>query len=217
VEELIHAHAPGQARDPKSPAPGAAEVAVDLHAAARAIEAFLRALGHAPDSDPQLADTGRLVAEAFHGELLSGYRTDAREVLRDSVAATGGDLIVVRSIDVTCICPHHLLPASGVLHIGYVPAHKVVGLGAIARLAHCFSRRLILQETLCEEIVNALEAQLGAPAAGCIAELSPSCLTARGERPAHARAVSIATSGRLRSDPELRREFFTLARVGEAA
>jgi hypothetical protein len=41
---------------------------VDLHAAARAIEAFLTALGHPPESNPELRDTGRLVATAFHEE-----------------------------------------------------------------------------------------------------------------------------------------------------
>jgi GTP cyclohydrolase IA len=190
--------------------------AVDLDAAARAIEAFLCALGHPIDSDPQLADTGRRVAEAFHGELLAGYRSDPQELLRDSVASSGGDLVVVRGIDVTCMCPHHLLPASGVLHIAYVPTRRLVGLGALVRLAHCYARRLILQETLCEQIAGALESQLGAAAAGCIAELKPGCLTARGARPAHADVVSIATTGRLRHDPELRREFLALARVGEA-
>jgi GTP cyclohydrolase I len=190
---------------------------VDLAAAARAIEAFLVALGHPPDLDPQLADTGRLVAAAFHDELLAGYRIEPGEVLRESVASSGGDLIVVRAIDVTCICPHHLLPASGVVHIGYVPAGKVVGLGALTRLARCFSRRLILQETLCEQIVAALERELGASAAGCIAELTPMCLTARAEQPAHARVVTTASSGRMRSDAQLRQEFFACARVGETA
>ena len=191
------------------------DASVDLDAAARAIEAFLSALGHAPSGDPQLAQTGRLVATAFHEELLAGYRMDPAEILRDSVAASGGDLIVVRSLDVTCICPHHLLPASGVLHVGYVPGGRVVGLGALSRLALCFSRRLILQETLCEEVAAALERELGAPAAGCIAELAPACLTARGERPAHARVVTTATTGRLRHDAQLRHEFFAQCRVGE--
>lgn len=190
---------------------------VDLAAAARAIEAFLSALGHPTGSDPQLADTGRLVAAAFHDELLAGYGIDPVEVLRDSVASSGGDLVVVRAIAVTCVCPHHLLPASGVVHIGYVPAGRVVGLSALAQLAHCFSRRLILQETLCEQIVGALERELGASAAGCIAELAPTCLTARAERPAHARAVTTASTGRMRNDAQLRREFFACARVGETA
>jgi GTP cyclohydrolase I len=185
---------------------------VDLQAAARAIDAFLTALGHPPASDPELRDTGTLVARAFHEELLAGHRADPAEILRETLTATATDLILVRNLPVTCICPHHLLPASGVLHIGYLPGARIVGFGALARLAQAFARRLILQETLCERIADALCEHLEARGAGCIAELSPQCLCARGERPAHATVVTAATSGELRSNSALRAELFALAR-----
>jgi GTP cyclohydrolase I len=184
---------------------------VDLARAALAIETFLRALGHPVDSDAQLRNTGRLVATAFHDELLAGYREDPARILHDSIPAEGSDWVLVRDIDVTCMCPHHLLPASGVVHVGYLPSSKLVGLGAIARLARCYAQRLILQETLCERIAEALVEHLGAAAAGCIADLSPACLTCRGERPAHARVVTFGSAGRLRSDARLRREFLELS------
>jgi GTP cyclohydrolase I len=184
---------------------------VDLPAAARAIEAFLSALGHPPHADPELRETGMLVARAFHEELLSGHRADPAAILRETLAATASDLIVVRDLPVTCICPHHLLPASGVLHLGYLPGARIVGFGALSRLALAYARRLILQETLCERVAEALCAHLGARGAGCIAELQPQCLCARGDRPAQATVVTAATSGELRHDPERRREFFMLA------
>lgn len=188
-----------------------AEGRVDLEAAARAIENFLTALGHAPTSDAQLRETGKLVARAFHEQLLAGYRDDPAEILRESIAAHGGDLVVVRGVAVTCMCPHHLMPAKGVLHLGYLPGQKVVGLGALSRLAQCLSRRLTLQENLCEEVAAALMGELGARGAACIAELHPTCLTARDDSTAHADTVSVATLGLLRSDAQLRSEFFVLA------
>jgi GTP cyclohydrolase I len=186
---------------------------VDLAAAARAIEAFLRALGHAPEGDPQLADTGKLVAAAFHGELLAGYREDPARIFADSMPSSSSDLLVARGIDVTCMCPHHLLPSSGQLHIGYVPAGKLAGLGSLARLARCYAQRLVLQETLCELVATALVEHLGAAAAGCIADLAPGCLTCRGERQAHARVLSFAAAGNMQVDADLRREFLELAGV----
>jgi GTP cyclohydrolase I len=184
---------------------------VDLEAAARAIETFLTALGHAPASDAQLRDTGKLVARAFHEQLLAGYRSDPAEILRESVAAHGGDLVVVRGIAITCMCPHHLMPANGVLHLGYLPGTRVAGLGALSRLAQCLSRRLTLQETLCEEVAATLMRELDARGAACVAELHPTCLTARDDSTAHTDTVSVATLGRLRSDAQLRSEFFVLA------
>ena len=187
--------------------------AVDLQAAARAIEAFLTALGHPPASDPELENTGMLVARAFHEELLSGHRDDPAAILRETLNATSHELIVVRDIPITCMCPHHLLPATGVLHIGYLPGERIVGFGALSRLAQAYARRLILQESLCERVAQALTEHLGARGAGCIAELRPLCLTARGERPAQASVVTAATSGELLHDAALRREFFDLVRT----
>jgi len=188
-------------------------IAPDLPAAARAIEAFLSALGHSPEGDPELASTGRLVAAAFHDELLAGYRMDPAQILAESMPTQSRAMVVVRGIDVACMCPHHLLPSTGVVHVGYLPSDRIVGFGAIAQLARCYTRRLTLQETLCESIADALVEQLGAAAAGCIADLAPACLTCRGERPAHARVVSFATAGRMTDDASLRSEFLALAGV----
>ena len=208
------AHGQGTDSALVQPAPPLADRAnVDLAGAARAIEAFLRALGHAPEGDPELASTGRLVASAFHHELLAGYRMDPAKILAQSMPTQSRAMVVVRGIDVACICPHHLLPASGVVHVGYLPEDRIVGFGAIAQLARCYTRRLTLQESLCESIADALVEHLGAAAAGCVADLSPACLTCRGERPAHARVVSFATAGRMRQDAALRSEFLALAGV----
>ena len=48
----------------------------DLEGAARAIEAFLRAVGAPVGDDPGLEGTGRRVAEAWADDLLSGYAAD---------------------------------------------------------------------------------------------------------------------------------------------
>ena len=90
------------------------------------------------------------------------------------------------------------MPACGQVHVAYLPGTRIVGLGALARLVTCFSRRLILQETLCQSIADALLRHLGARGAGCVAELVPTCLTARGERCGGASALSIATAGEMR-------------------
>ncbi len=209
MEELKRSAAERAGSSQSNPPPTAA--GVDLTAAARAVEDFLRALGHPLDSDPQLTNTPQLVARAFHDDLLRGYRMRPAEILADTVAGSSSDFVVVRDLDITCMCPHHLLPASGVVHVGYVPNGRVVGLGALARLVECFSRRLILQETLCEQVAQALVTHLGARAAGCIAELEPACLRARGEEPAHARVLSMASAGAMRDDARLRDEFLSLA------
>jgi GTP cyclohydrolase I len=170
---------------------------VDRTRAAAAITEFLRALGFEPARDPELADTARLVADAYADELLVGYRLDPAEILADCVSASSSDLVAVRDIRAVIVCPHHLMPAVGVVHVAYAPAGRVVGFGALARLVSCYARRLTLQESLAESIAAALCTQLGARGAGCVADLSPTCLTARAERCDVARALSVATAGEM--------------------
>lgn len=169
--------------------------APDLDAAARAIEGFLAALGHPVSSDPELADTGRRVAEAFALELLSGYAQDPAAILADTTETRAPGLVVLSGIGTTAICPHHLLPASGVVHVGYLPSERVAGLGALARLVDCHARRLVLQEDLGQAIVDSLVTHLGARAAGVVVELRPSCVTARGSRQHGVSATTIAFAG----------------------
>ena len=178
----------------------------DLDRAARAIESFLDALGVPVSSDPELRDTGRRVAEAFANDLLEGYSLDPAAILAEATSSSAEGLVVVTGIATTAICPHHLLPASGVVHVGYLPGSKVVGLGAIARLVDCFARRLVLQEDLGQRVAGALVEHLGALGAGAVVDLVPTCMTARGGRRHGSRAVTTAWSGVMASEAAARQE-----------
>jgi GTP cyclohydrolase IA len=178
--------------------PGTGPGHVDRTRAAAAIGEFLRALGFDPQRDPELANTARLVADAYAGELLAGYRLDPAQILARSVGAEGSDLVAVRGIQTTIMCPHHLLPASGVVSLAYAPNGRVVGLGALGELVTCFARRLTLQETLVQQVADALMTHLGARGAACVAELNPTCLTARHDDCHAARALTVATAGEMK-------------------
>ncbi len=168
---------------------------VDLDRAARAVEELLRAVGAPLESDPELRETGRRVAEALANDLLSGYREDPAAILADATASEAPGMVLVTSIATTAMCPHHLMPATGVAHVGYLPGERVVGLGALARLVDCHARRLVLQEDLGRAIARSIVKHLGARGAGVVLDLSPSCLTARGGRRHGARAVTTAFEG----------------------
>ena len=181
----------------RGPIPAATPGTVDRNRAAAAISEFLRALGFTPEREPDLADTARLVADAYADQLLVGYREDAAEILSGSVSAVRSDVVAVRDIQTTIMCPHHLMPASGVVHVAYAPGERVIGLGALGRLVTCFARRLTLQESLVRAIVDALCEHAGARGAACAAELAPTCMTARAEHCHAASALSLATAGEM--------------------
>lgn len=188
----------------------------DLDAAARAVHELLRALGHDPADNPELADTGRRVAEALHRDLLAGHRVQVGELLRAGLCEAEGPsgLVVVRDLAVATLCPHHLMPALGTASVAYLPGTQVVGLGTLAALVDACARRLTLQESIGASVVDALMQHAGATGAWCRLSLVHACLAARGERQAGARVDTTAVRGDL--DTSAGRERLALALGGPA-
>lgn len=168
---------------------------IDRRAAARAIEDFLRALGHPPEGD--LEGTGERVADAWADDLLEGEAIDAAAVLREGAIEGdgGGGLVVVRELAVTTMCPHHLLPAHGTGLVAYMPGERIAGIGTLAHVVDALSRRLTLQERIGTAVVSLLTDELGARGALCRLSLVHSCLVARGERKAGAVVETLALAG----------------------
>jgi GTP cyclohydrolase IA len=168
---------------------------VDRLAAARAIEAFLRALDRDPEREPELVGTGERVAQAWADDLLEGYAVDVDGLLAQNVLAGTSELVVVRGLPVATTCPHHLMPSTGEATVAFAPRDRIVGVGAVARLVDAFARRLALQEQLGEQVVAALERHLGPRWAACRIVLSHTCMIARGERTHGARVETVALRG----------------------
>jgi GTP cyclohydrolase I len=167
----------------------------DRRAAARAIDDFLRAIGRDPAREPALDGTGARVADAYIDDLCDGYGIDVAALLAEGAIDGSTDVVIVREIAVTTMCPHHLLPASGVARVAFAPKRKLVGIGTIVKLVDAFAHRLTLQETIGDEVTGAIVKHLGASWAGCRIELSHACLVARGERRHGARVETVALAG----------------------
>jgi GTP cyclohydrolase I len=165
---------------------------MDRSAAARAIDEFLIAIGRDPKTEPEIRGTGARVADAFIDELCSGYAVDVDALLRGNLLEGGGGIVALRDVAITTTCPHHLMPGIGKATIGFAPGQKIIGVGALARLLDAFSRRLTLQETIGENVVDAIQRNLAPRWVTCRIEMSHACMTARGERVHGARLVTVA-------------------------
>lgn len=181
----------------------------DLEAAAKAIEAFLEAIGAPVGVDPELAGTGVRVTEAYANDFLSGYAMDPARLFAEATQSTSPAMVVLVGLRATTMCPHHLLPASGVVHVGYWPGRRVAGFGAVAALVDGYTRRLALQEDIARNVAEALVEHLGARAAGCVVDLEPTCATTRGERRHGMRAVTSAFAGTAKHDASERSELLS--------
>ena len=181
---------------------------VDLARAERAVADLLAALGQDPSSE-QLADTPRRVA-ASYAELLTPTPFTLTTFPNDE----GYDeLVLARAIPFSSLCQHHLLPFSGVAHVGYLPADRILGLSKLARVVELFSRQLQLQERLTTQVADWLQDQLAPKGVGVVLEAEHLCMTLRGVQATGARTVTSTLHGRLRDDPRSRQEFLTLTGI----
>jgi len=181
---------------------------VDLARAERAVTDLLAALGQDPTSE-ELADTPRRVA-AGYAELLTPTPFTPTTFPNDE----GYDeLVLARAIPFSSLCQHHLLPFSGVAHVGYLPADRILGLSKLARVVELFSRRLQLQERLTTQVADWLQDQLAPKGVGVVLEAEHLCMTLRGVRAAGTHTVTSTLHGRLRDDPRSRQEFFALTGI----
>ena len=164
--------------------------------AAQAIEEFLRALGYA--NEGELVGTGQRVAEAWLDELIVGEGKDARQPLRDGSLSLGPGPhgpVLLRSLAVATMCPHHLLPSHGHATVGYRPREKAAGLGAIAQAVELSARRLTLQETLTQAVADVLLEGLEAEGSFCHMRMVHTCFVTRGERKDSAIVETLAFAG----------------------
>jgi GTP cyclohydrolase I len=182
---------------------------IDTPAAERAIADLLRALGRDPGS-PHLSETPRRVAAAY-AELLAAPQFDLTTFPNDE----GYDeLVLAAAIPVQSLCEHHLLPFSGLAHVGYLPGERILGLSKLARVLDLFARDLQVQERLTQQVADWLQDTLDPRGVGVVIEAEHLCMSVRGVRARGARTTTSALHGVLREDARSRQEFFALTRIG---
>jgi GTP cyclohydrolase I len=184
-------------------------------------EAAVRVLLEWAGDDPSregLLDTPERVAKSYR-ELFSGYETDPRGYLERTFQEVGGydQLVVLSNIRVVSFCEHHMLPVTGVAHVGYLPTNKVVGISKLARVVNGFARRLQIQEKLTAEIAQAIEDVLQPQGVGVVIEAEHSCMTLRGVNTPGSKLTTSSLRGVIRDDPRTRAEFLRLTRQPGAA
>lgn len=179
----------------------------DLPRIERAVREILIAVGEDPDRDG-LVETPRRVARAY-GELLAGLREDPAQYLGRVFEhrTDNDDLVLVRDIEFSSLCEHHLLPFNGTAQVAYLPDKgRVVGLSKIARTVDVFARRPQLQERLTADIADAISQNLQARAVAVIVRAEHMCLRMRGAAKHGADMVTSAFRGEFERNRALRAE-----------
>ncbi len=176
--------------------------------AREAVVRLLQWVGQDPNRDG-LRDTPRRVVAALR-EMTSGYHLDPAHILSTTFQVDYGELVVLRDLEFTSLCEHHLMPFAGTCSLGYVPDGRVVGLSKLARLVSCFARRLQIQERMTVEIAQALWEHLQPRGVGVVIAARHCCMSCRGVNQPISQMVTRTLLGQLRDDPQVRAEFLSL-------
>ena len=181
---------------------------IDLPAAERAVAALLVALGQDPDG-PHIQDTPRRVAAAY-AELLTPRPFNLTTFPNDEEY---DELVLARDIEFHSLCQHHMLPFTGIAHVGYLPDERILGLSKLARVVELFARGLQVQERMTKQIADWLQHELAPKGVGVVLEAEHLCMSLRGVQARGSRTVTSTVHGLLRDDVRSRAEFFALTGV----
>ncbi len=181
---------------------------VDLPRIERAVREILAAVGEDPAREG-LRETPARVARMY-AELFCGLHDNPRVYLRKFFTEKYDEMVLVRDISFNSMCEHHLLPFTGVAHVGYIPNGKVVGLSKLARVVESVSHRPQVQERMTEEIANLLIDELDVKGVAVVIEATHSCMTIRGVRKPGSICVTSAMKGIFRSNLSSRSEVMNL-------
>lgn len=171
----------------------------DYERAEHAVRELLSAVGEDPDR-PGLQDTPGRVARAC-AEIFAGLRTDPHEVLATAFELDHDEMVLVKDIEVWSVCEHHLVPFTGVAHVGYIPGEdgQIVGLSKLARLVDGYAKRPQVQERLTTQIADALLRAARPRGVIVIIECEHLCMTMRGVRKRGSTTMTSAVRGQLRN------------------
>ena len=174
------------------------------------VKSLLIELGEDPEREG-LKKTPERVAKSLT-YLTRGYRQSVKAVVNGAYFTSGTNhMVILKNIELYSMCEHHMLPFYGSCAIGYISKDKVLGVSKLARIVDMYARRLQIQETLTEQIADAIMKETKAEGVGVIIRAKHLCMMMRGVEKQNSEMVTSAVLGTFRSDEKVRAEFLSLA------
>jgi len=121
-------------------------------------------------------------------------------------------MLVAENISVWTFCPHHILPCSFTVHIGYIPKGFVLGLSKFARVSVICGKRPIMQEQYTRELAVLLYEALKPEGLGVYVTGSHGCMKCRGVMQEGASVSTSILKGSFLTDEKVRAEFYSICR-----
>lgn len=174
---------------------------MDLEKIEKIIKELLLALNENPNREG-LIDTPKRVAKMYQ-ELLT-----PKDIKYTTFQDNYDDIIIVKDIEFTSMCEHHLMPFYGIVHVAYIPNGKIIGLSKIARVVEKYSKRLQVQERMTNDILNELKNKLNTDNIAVYIEAKHMCMIARGVKKELSKTITVKLNGLFKT--EKKADFYNL-------
>lgn len=178
--------------------------------AQEAVAVLLRWAGEDP-SRGGLIDTPARYTRAFE-EYFSGYDADAAKELSKTFDDIEGyrDMVLVKEIEFTSHCEHHIAPIIGKAHVAYWPDKKIVGISKLARIVDIYAKRLTSQENMTRQISDVIMDTLDPKGVAVMIDADHQCMSMRGVKKTCSSTVTSSFRGVFETDADTRRRFLDM-------
>jgi len=173
------------------------------------IEGILTLLGYNLQ-DPHFLRTAKRASDVLWAYHSNGDEAAAEKLLDVQFDADYDSLVMVGPINVTSMCAHHMLPVTGQAWVGYLPDGRVTGLSKLSRIVGHYAHQFTVQETVTQQVANALDAYLKPKGAMVVIRAEHGCMSLRGVREPEALTTTSAVRGVFKNEDSARAEFLSL-------
>jgi GTP cyclohydrolase I len=176
---------------------------MDFDKVVAAVKMLIEGIG-ATTAQRELADTPSRVATTLKNFFSMDEIPDER-LLRCAFTAENYDnFVVIKNIQFSSFCEHHLLPFFGKVSITYIPKDATVaGLSKLVRIVDKYSKRLQLQERLTQQILEAIANNVANEGVLVVISAQHMCMMARGVMQPGSATITRAMSGRFSIEKNL--------------
>ncbi|MGB0720743.1 MAG: GTP cyclohydrolase I FolE, partial [Bdellovibrionales bacterium] len=158
-----------------------------------------------------LIETPARVVRAYD-EFFEGYNQDAAKELGKTFEDIEGfdDIVLVKDIEFTSHCEHHMVPINGVAHVAYWPDAQVVGISKLARIVDILSKRLVSQENMTNAIANVINKTLHPKGVAVYIDADHQCMSIRGVKKRASSTITTTFTGILKEDKTAQLRFLEM-------
>jgi GTP cyclohydrolase I len=179
-----------------------------------AIAEMFEAFGMDLDTEGTHNSPRRFVRAMY--EATAGYEGDPKLLTAFPTECRGGpdcsiSQVIEGPIPFFSLCEHHAFPFFGVAHVGYVAHEQIIGISKMTRLVRVYARRFTVQERLGQRIADHLNEVMDPHGVAVHLQAAHLCTQMRGVREERSRTSTSFWRGNYERDPEMRREFLTVA------